>query len=199
MEKGVFTRLGMFLAIVVTGIFLSGMSLAAEFTADMISKGPEGTFEGKVYVKGEKRRQESAHGGERVVTIIRQDKGVLWNLMPEERMYMEMPLIPTALDKAEAKKTSKEIAEKTYLGKERVNEYVCEKYTYTYRGKSEGTMTQWVSKELNLPIKTEMKDPKGTMHIEYKNIKREKLPNSLFEIPKGYTKFEIPGMDLPGR
>lgn len=49
-------------------------------------------------------------------------------------------------------------------------------------------------------MKTESKDSKGktTSIIEYKNINTGNQPDSLFEIPAGYSKFamsfNIPGM-----
>ncbi len=114
-------------------------------------------------------------------------------------MYMEMPGMGDAVNDPEYEKKLEQLAEKKHLGKERASGYVCKKYEYVYHDKSIGTLTQWFSEKLNYPIKTEMKgQPGGTdMLTEYKNIKEKRLPDSLFEIPPGYTKMSIPGMPTP--
>ena len=56
---------------------------------------------------------------------------------------------------------------------------------------------QWWATDINFPIKTE--DVDGQWKQEYKNIKMGKQDDSLFEIPAGYKKFEMPaGMIIPG-
>ncbi|MGD2150842.1 MAG: hypothetical protein PVF99_09560 [Desulfobacterales bacterium] len=60
----------------------------------------------------------------------------------------------------------KDIAEKKSLGKEKVSGYVCEKYQYLYHDKSSGVLTQWLSKRLGYPIKTEYKAPAYYMLTE---------------------------------
>ena len=197
MKKRAFSTLSMVLVIVVMGIFiLCNLSFAAEFSADMIHKMGGETVKGKVYVKGNKIRQEVVKEGEEAVIIMRLDKGIIWNLMPEEKIYMEMPNLGDVVNDPEYEKKLEEMADKKYLGKEKVNGYVCKKYKYIYRDKSMGTLTQWFYEKLNYPIKTEMGGQPGGMDmlIEYKNIKEKRLLDSLFEIPPGYTKMSIPGM-----
>jgi hypothetical protein len=82
---------GMALAFVVTVIFvLSSSSIAAEFSADLLLKQGGETMTGKVYVKRDKTRQEFVQQGQKQITIFRPDKGVMWVLMPAEKIYMEM-------------------------------------------------------------------------------------------------------------
>jgi hypothetical protein len=45
----------------------------------------------------------------------------------------------------------------------------------------------WIAKGLNIPIKTAAED--GSWSMEYKNIQAGKQPDSLFEVPEGFTKF----------
>jgi len=197
MKKRAFSILGMVLAIgVMGGFILYNSSFAAEFSADMIHKTGKETVKGKVYIKGNKIRQEMVKEGEKGVIIIRMDKGVMWNLMPEEKIYMEMPGMGDVVSDPEYEKKLDQLAKRKYLGKERVSGYVCKKYEYIYHDKSMGTLIQWFSEKLNYPIKTKTKGQPGGMDmlIEYKNIKEKRLPDSLFEIPPGYTKMSIPGM-----
>lgn len=197
MNKRAFSPISMILVIAVMGIFfLYSLSPAAEFSADMIHKMGGETAKGKVYVKGNKIRQEMAKEGEEAIMIMLLDKGIIWNLIPEQRIYMEMPSMGDVVNDPEYEKKLEEMAEKKYLGKEKVNGYVCKKYQYIYHDKSMGALTQWFSEKLNYPIKSEMGGQSGGMDmlIEYKNIKEKKLPDSLFEIPPGYKKMSLPGM-----
>jgi hypothetical protein len=41
-----------------------------------------GSFNGKMYLKGDNIRQEMNISGEKQITIFRKDKGVVWILMP---------------------------------------------------------------------------------------------------------------------
>ena len=167
---------------------------AAEFSADMISEIPEKTSVGKVYVKGNKIRYEFLEGDEKAVSITRLDNGVTWILMPEEKMYMEILGVRKDAIDPEIEKKIEHMAEKKYLGKEKVSGYVCEKYQFVYHEKTMGTMTQWFSKKLNYPIKIEHKSPSYYMFIEYKNIKEGGVSDSLFEVPAGYQKMQMPMM-----
>ena len=200
MLKKLISRLMLFIVslfIIGLGIAVSGN--AAEFSADMIQKSPMGNTNGKVFVKGENFRQEMNMGGQNQIMIFQKEKGVVWILMPGQRMYMEMaaggeqnmaPPTPEEMEK---------MGDKKYLGEEKVNGYKCKKYSYTSNDPSVGTTTMWISKKLNFPIKTEMEGSSGPMSMEYKNIQEKKLPDSLFNIPAGYQKMSMPSMpNMPG-
>ena len=188
----------------IVSLFIIGLGTAvtgnaAEFSADMIQKSPMGNTNGKVFVKGENLRQEINMGGQNQIMIFQKEKGVVWILMPGQRMYMEMtaggeqnmaPPTPEEMEK---------MGDKKYLGEEKVNGYKCKKFRYTSNDPSVGTTTMWISKKLNFPIKTEMEGSSGPMSMEYKNIQEKKLPESLFKIPAGYQKMSMPSMpNMPG-
>ena len=200
MLKKLISRLMLFIiSFLIIGLGIAAPSHAGEFSADMIQKSPMGNSEGKVFVKGENLRQEMNIGGEKQIMIFQKDKGIVWVLMPELKMYMEMtaggqqnmaPPTPGEMEK---------MGDKKYLGEEKVNGYKCKKYRYTSNDPSVGTTTMWISKKLNFPIKTEMEGSSGPMSMEYKNIQEKKLPESLFEIPAGYQKMSMPSMpNMPG-
>jgi len=200
MLKKLISRLMLFIiSLFIIGLGTAAPGNAAEFSADMIQKSPMGNTKGKVFVKGEKFRQEMNMGGKKQIMIFQKDKGVVWVLMPEQRMYMEIsaggqqnmaPATPEEMEK---------MGDKKYLGKEKVNGYKCKKYRYTSNDPSVGTTTMWISKKLNFPIKTEMEGSSGPMSMEYKNIQEKKIPESLFKIPAGYQKMSMPSMpNMPG-
>ncbi len=185
---------GMVLVVVAVIFFLSGSSIAAEFSADLLLKQGGETMTGKVYVKGDKTRQEFVQQGQKQVTILRPDKGVTWVLMPAEKIYMEMSSQEDATYDPQLDPNIKDKAEIKLLGKETVNGYMCDKYQYSYHDTSMGTLTQWLSEKLNYPIKTEYKSPSGYMLTEYKNIQEGNVQGSLFEVPGDYALLSLPGM-----
>lgn len=151
-------------------------------------------MKGKIYVKGEKMRMDMTMEGEKTSTITRIDKKIVWIIKHEDKMYMEMPSMVGTLQAGKVDEDLKKIADKKKVGTEKVNGYKCDKYLITYKDKSMGKMTQWISKKLNYPIKMVYHSSYGDMYTEYKNIKEGKVKDSVFEIPKGYEKMSMPGI-----
>ena len=122
------------------------------------------------------------------MTILRLDRKVSWILMPDNK-YMEVSL---PFDPNQPQNQDFEMAT---IGQEKINGYDCDIIQYTYKKKSLGVLKQWVAKELKYAIKIESLDSKGkvTSTTEYKNISRGILDDSLFELPKGYSKFSLFG------
>ena len=195
MLKKLISRLMLFIiSFSIIGLRLAAPSHAAEFSADMIQKSSMGNTQGKVFVKGQNYRQEMAMGGQKQIMILQKDKGTVWVLMPQLKMYMEMtaggqqdmaPPTPEEMEK---------MGDKKYLGEEKINGYKCKKYRYTPNDPSIGTSTMWISNKLNFPIKVEMQGSSGPMSVEYKNIQEKKIPDSLFNLPAGYQKMSMPKM-----
>lgn len=195
MKKKTQLRFGLIMIILFVAVLsLSVSSNAAEFSADMINTSPMGNIEGKMFFKGGNFRQEMMMGGQKQITIFRKDKEVVWVLMPAQMMYMEMqagsqqnmaPVDPDQIDKLGGKK---------YLGKEKVNGYMCSKYRYTFHDKSSGTAIYWISDKLQFPIKMQTQGTSGSMSMEYRNIQEKTVPASLFNIPGGFHKMSMPMM-----
>ena len=195
LKKSFLTPNLIFLLVLMSCFFRLSPLSAAELSADVVRTVGQEVINGKIYIKGDDFRQEMFMGGKKQVIIYRKDKQRVWILMSENKMYMETPtdacdqnMPQTDQDQIENK------ADKKYLGKEKINGYVCEKHLYVYHDKSMGSMTQWFSKELNFPIKVDFDSSSGRMITEYKNIEAKSLPDSLFEIPAGYRKMSLPGM-----
>jgi hypothetical protein len=162
------------------------MGIAAEFSAEFTVKAKgEADMVGKVYVKGQKVRQEVAAEGETQIVILRPDKGVTWMITPEEKMYMELPYQSEGIS-FEEWTADKEKGAK-YLGDDKVAGIECKKFEVVEDG--DKTLF-WISKKHSFPVKIE--DSEAT--IEYKNIKDASVADSLFEIPSGYEKTVIPPM-----
>lgn len=155
-----------------------------EFTADFITTDMEKTSAGRIWVKGDRIRQEVAGADGSFISIYRFDKMVLWTLIPGNR-YMERnpppnPVLPL-----------KEGFNRTVLGVETINGYPCEMIKYVYRNKADGIYTVWISQKLHYPIKTETRAANNRViaATECKNIREETVSDALFELPAGYRKF----------
>ena len=68
---------------------VSGSAEASEFLADVIMKGGMESDDGKVWVKGQKSRQEIGSAAEKMIIIMDLDQGFHWTLMPDVKMYMK--------------------------------------------------------------------------------------------------------------
>src|SRR3989338_7342601 len=69
---------------------------AQDFSADMISRDGNETFNAKIYVSGQKSRTESADS----IIITRMDRNISYMVMPTEKMYMEHPIDPRMAPRA---------------------------------------------------------------------------------------------------
>ncbi|NVM23624.1 MAG: DUF4412 domain-containing protein [Desulfobacterales bacterium] len=197
MKTGLNLKIALIVSVLI--LALSGVGMAADFSADYVQKTQGKTMNGKIYIKGKKIRTETNTGGQKTVSIIDLSKAKVIILFPGQRMYME-----THVDKDMEKSFQTEddlgkIAAKKLLGTETVNGYKCQKYHFTFHDKSLGASTHWISKKLQCPIKMISKGSHGEVTMEYKNIKVGGVKDSLFQVPAGYTVMGGPGMGFfPG-
>ena len=178
--------------LILTAVILAcllGLAQAAEFSAKVVSHmGPQ-KVQGKVYLKGEKLRQEFSMGGQKSINIARPDKQVMWVVMPAQKVYMEMPFGET--DLAKTMRMPKDKTKMKLVGTETVDGYETEKYETVV--KSDGRAMKfdlWVAKKLGVPIKMVSKD--GSYSMEYLDIKEGNVPDSVFKVPSGYRKMPMP-------
>ncbi len=164
--------------------FFGTADAAVEFSADMVivPKGDE-PMKGKIFVKGDKVRQETTEEDETQIMIIRPDKKVTWMITPEEKTYMEMPY--QSSDKTFEEWTAEKEKNAKFLGEETVSGMPCKKFEVVEEGEK---TVFWLSTQFAFPIKVE--DSEVTM--EYKNIKLGSLDDSLFELPTGYERMTAP-------
>lgn len=175
--------ISMVLVVVISIFLFGGIAVARDFSADMVSTTKAGVFTGKIFVAKEKTRMETPQA----ITITRIDKNIVWILMPAQRMYMEQPLKPENVV-ATTDKMQGEI-ERKLVGKETIDGKTTNKYRIVYvADDKKETIFQWIA-DSGLPIKSAAVD--GSWIVEYKNLKTDKQPDILFEIPTGYQKFSL--------
>lgn len=166
-----------------------------EYSADSVMQNEEGTIEQHVYVTPAKERREMLTGsGDGSVQIFRYDSKVMWMLMPSEKMYME-----NSMGKAAAKDVSQWDFEETVMGEEVLNDMKVTKYktiATSTDGKKYGGFS-WRTKE-GISLKSDLLYKEGNekkrMMTDLKNVKIGKQDPKLFEVPEGYTKFDMAGM-----
>lgn len=162
---------------------------AQEFSADLAITNQAQNLYGRVFVKHGNIRQEINTPVGKSVHIVKIDEKVMWMLMPREKMYIEMSLdLRSSMAREVPGETEREL-----VGSGSVSGHPTEKYriTYTQDGRTYSCY-QWLATDINFPIRTAAMD--GSWSQEYRNIKMEKQPDSLFELPKDYKKFAMPGM-----
>ena len=177
------------LAVALLTICFAAGAWAIEFSADVVSTHGGRTMTSKMFIKDKKVRMEGQ--GQQGYTIMRGDKEVVWMVKPAQNSYMEMKANPARKPMVD-EKVQGEVNRKL-IGSETIDNHPTQKYevTYTTRGKSE-KMYQWMATDIKFPIKTAAVD--GSWTTEYKNIKIGGQPDSLFEVPGGYTKTSTPMM-----
>jgi outer membrane lipoprotein-sorting protein len=167
-----------------------------EYAADSSMETAQGAMKGRVYAAPGKERREMNQGGQKMITIMRQDKKVTWMLMPEQKMYMEM-----AMDNKShrSESISDYKIEQTVVGKETVNGVSATKskvvMTDSKGAKMGGFM--WSTPD-KIAVKTDViamdKSSKMRMKMDLTNLKVGKQDPALFEIPAGYTRMDMGGM-----
>jgi|SRR5687767_10668415 len=169
-----------------------------EYSADSVMETEDATLTAKVYQAPGKKRIEQRAGGGRQITILRQDRHVVWVLMPEEQMYIEHRL----KDLKESDGVEALDIETSIVGPDVIDGRPTTKYKTVAR-RPDGVKLDgftWITAE-GIPVKMDLVaidgGTKTRMKIELKNVATGKLDARLFEIPAGYQKLAIGPGGLP--
>ena len=169
----------------------------AEYSADATVENEEGTMKQKIFVTPTKERKEMLTGsGEGAVQIFRYDNKVMWMLMPSENMYMEYSI---GGGPSKGSDTSQWTYEDTVVGEETMNGIRVTKYktiATSTDGKKYGGFS-WRTRE-GINVKQDLLYKEGNdkkrMLIELSNLQIGRQDPRLFEVPEGFTKFDMGGM-----
>jgi len=169
----------------------------AEYSADATIENEEGTTKQKIFVTPTKERKEMLTGsGEGAVQIFRYDNKVMWMLMPSENMYMEYPI---GGGPSKGSDSSQWTYEDTAMGEETLNGVRVTKYktiATSTDGRKYGGFS-WRTRE-GINVKQDLLYKEGNekkrMLTELSNLKIAQQDPKLFEIPDGFTKFDMAGM-----
>ncbi len=168
------------------------------FSADMTKTTGNKTTTAKVHVIATAMRSEGVEAGKKYISIMRYDRNVMWSLMPDEKIYVEMP-IPAGAEVAAGMKEMTKGAQVKHesLGSEQVGGYQCDKSrtTVTWQGITTSTV-QWAAKELGEFVVKKLDEKLGQI-TEFKNIQLGPQDPSLFEPHAGYRKMSMGGFQKP--
>jgi len=197
--------------------FLSGSAAYAflegkitKFTADQVFIDPDGNLvnTSKIYMSDKKMRMDNLPGGpegqgRNIAMIYLRDKQISYMLNTEKKLYFEGPLNEDEMK--QTMKSMKNVKEEKILGTEKVNGFKCTKKQITTTVnligfKKKITSIVWVTKKLDMPIRTQSEDGGIT---EIRNLKKGAPDDKYFKVPAGYKRvgsiMEIMGMDFSER
>jgi hypothetical protein len=175
-------------------MFLTSSTCFAQFTADMLNTENGVTKTSKLSVLDPYYRMDMEENGENIFVIVDQETKVTRVFRPAEKMYMEMGssgIMSQMNDVFQSINNLKETSEPTLAGTETINGYECEKYNVIRDGKT--ILTYWQSPSIKFPLKV-INQMGDETTMELKNIKEGDVDKSLFQIPDGYQKMQMPGM-----
>ena len=185
MKKIIFTILALYFTLV-------SAAAAVEFSADEVTE-IAGGMKGKIYYKNPKTRRNETMG---MIMILKYP--TMYQMFSDTKKYIvtnmeealnksKNPMAGLSFEKIIKKNNMKKV------GTETLQNFDCVIYEGDFVFSKEVPsmhMKIWYSEKLEYSLKMDMElpAPMGTMSSHLENIKVEKQPNSLFEIPSGYTK-----------
>jgi hypothetical protein len=198
------TQLHSWLAVSAASLILAvptwaGPGITVEYSAVEAVETEDSMTKTVVYSTPTMERREISDGGQKMINIAQHDKKVIWMLMPEEKMYMEMPIGQSAEKKEEKTDLSAYKIEQTPMGQETLNGIVMNKGKMVMTGKDGSKMGgfMWTTKEgiiAKMDALSIEKGKKDRFKLEMTNLKIGKQPADLFTIPKGYEKMDMGAM-----
>lgn len=169
------------------------LTLAAEFSADMVVVDGGNTTTNKLYVKDSKYRMETTEDGLEIIIIVDQETNLTRVLNVNEKAYIEMPcddmrsLMNDPFQSLKFTIKTPDIETKT-LGTETVNGIECDKSVLLWGGSE--FYTYCMSRKYDFPIKIIQGESERV--VELKNVKESAIDDGLFELPEGYSVMEEP-------
>ena|ERR1041385_791594 len=127
----------------------------------------------------------------RIVSIVRPDKGAVFEVFPDAQGYIEkgIPAGP-----AVAKEAFRNL-ERTWLGDEVIDRHPCQKYALTVKQGGEEAQIGflWAAADLRgFPVQIQLgdADDKSPIVIRFRGIKFARLDASLFEVPTSFQRYD---------
>lgn len=174
-------HIGLMSGVLFVAFMFVSIAAAADLTADTVTKTGKKTSTGKISVKGDKYRLETAYTP--IFYIGRGDKGIFWEINGAEKTYAEGKLTPATRPKIDEKLPG-EISRKQ-VGAETIDGHPAKKSEVSVKeGNKTETYYQWWATDMSFPVK--LANTNGSWSVEYKNIKKG-AADSLFELPPGVS------------
>lgn len=169
----------------VASIFAKSKGIA-QISFTYVVTSPEGSTEGKTWIKGEKIKNEIVVEGNRIINITDQSSKEIFLYFPEENMaikqnYNEMEgLAQNPLNEY----GEEDANDFSITGTETIDGNACTVMVATEEDDN-AVIKIWVSMQYGIPLKIERTEPAGKTTIVYSNVKTGSIPDSEFELPAG--------------
>jgi hypothetical protein len=160
-----------------------------QFAADFISREARETTTGRIYLGIDKFRLDLRSAGREGAMIIDLRSRKTTVLVPQQKMYLEVPFDATAQDIPAILPANRGNPCVGWTGcrkraRETMNGRVCDRWELS---DVRGMRTVWIDLRLGVYVKTLL--PDGSV-AELRNIQEGPQPSSHFEVPAGYKKLD---------
>jgi hypothetical protein len=144
-------------------------------------------------------RMEQYYEGEHSVIIMNGERGVMWIVMPSQRMYMESPIDGQPFDGANVEIPDPDSWAMERVGRESVNGIPATKYFVSSDNGQTDRMKghMWVSDD-GIPLRTDMMAGTDRIQMELRDLVVGPQPAALFEPPAGFQRLDL-GMGMGGK
>lgn len=183
--------------------------LGSAYTANAGNYGGPG-FAGTLWFNGESGKVEQmgtvhvgsagflmnmASQGQKISSLIKWDSETIWSLMHDQKMYMEIPPEQSGWEPYENRacmgyENGEKQGLETVAGRS-TEKWRCTDQTMVPEGETATDSTAWYDPELEFVIKSV--DDNGEV-FEIRDVQVGAQDASMFEIPAGYTKFDMNAM-----
>ncbi|WP_447978761.1 hypothetical protein [Candidatus Nitrospira bockiana] len=162
---------------------------ALEFSAEQITRIDGHVRKATIYYRDDRWRLEHNDPGPVQVTIVREDKQVIWLLLPRLKHFKAVPFAPEHEPKVTARMDG-EIAREP-VGTEVLDGHPTTLYEVTTQEGAERrtyVYYQWLAEDIQFPLKLARKDDGWV--VEYRHVGFRPLSDSLFQLPRSFSPFD---------
>ncbi len=160
-------------------------------TYDYVLSAKEMQLTGKFWASGKKIKFETTVANQKVITIIDGSASVMYNYLPDQKLATKMALDPAKIP-AMPDKYSKEVDPAKFKVLESTTYEGVKCKVLLLEDAGNATQKLWVREDYGMPMRVEMTSASGDKQVmEFKNMKVEAVPDSVFALPEG-----VPVTDL---
>lgn len=179
------TKIKIVFILVVSLISQIGYTLMnQQYSAEQVLTSEGKTVTQKIYVDQGKARVEMAAKGMNLITLVDYQRKAVYQLMPGNR-YIEMPLQGVGDPLMSMPQGDSVLKDK--IGTETIQGQLCDKYKVI---QDQYQAYMWINQANQMPVR--MEGINKPIVVEWKNIVAGPQDPSLFRIPSGYQKIELP-------
>ena len=153
-----------------------------------ISNRNGGIMKQRIYASDGKFRADQMGNGMDMTVLVLPDQQKMYSIINQQKMAMLLPYDPTKMKAQMALANGQGTFEK--IGPSTANSIACDEYKFT--GNDGKVFNVWFDPRNKVPVQVQPEDQ--SMTIVFREYHAGPQPQSLFEIPPGYTVMTMPGM-----